>query len=175
MKKLFTVLIALILFGVGLFVFYKLGGFSDIEIRQADLGILELSGVYFVGTPTQPELRDAFASMEVIQSKQPNAQLFTLYYREPAGKVDTMEVFVGVEHRFVSEDTLQRLNIDASDVIIATVKAHRYVMPGSSKVKNEIQEYADFANMTKPVFFLDKIISPDEVQVIGLQKADRPL
>lgn len=174
MKKLFAGLIVLALIGVGFLVFYKLGGFSDIVVSQSDLGQLELSGIYFVGTPTQTELRDAFSRMEAIKNSQSEPHLYTLYYREPAGKMDTMEVFVGVEKRFVTNDTLQTLTLDASEAIVATVQAHRFVMPGPNKVKTEIQEYADFASLPRPVIFVDQIISADEVHVIGLQKADKP-
>lgn len=162
------------LIGVGFLVFYNLGGFSDILVSQTDMGQLELSGIHFQGTPTQTELRDAFSRIEAIQRNQPAAFLYTLYYSEPAGKLDTMEVFVGVEKRFVSQDTLQTLNLDASDVIVATVNAHRLVMPGPNKVKSEIQEYADLVSLPRPVIYLDKIISSEEIQVIGLKTTGRP-
>lgn len=173
MKKLFAGIILIALIGVGFLVFYKLGGFTEIVVSQSDMGQLELSGIYFQGTPTQTELRDAFSRIEAIQRNQPEAFLYTLYYSEPAGKLDTMEVFVGVEKRFVSQDTLQTLNLDASDVIVATISAHKFVMPGPNKVKSEIQEYADLVNLPRPVVYLDKIISSSEVQVIGLQNTGR--
>ena len=174
MKKLFAVLILLALIGVGFLVFNKLGGFSDIVVTQSDLGKLELSGIYFVGTPTQTELRDAFTRMEAIKNSHSEAHLYTLYYREPAGKLDTMEVFVGVEKKFVAQDMLQTLILDASEAIVATIQAHRFVMPGPTKVKNEIKEYADFASLPRPVIFVDQIISADEVRVIGIHKTGKP-
>jgi hypothetical protein len=158
-----------LIFGGGIFLFYLLGGFNSILIQTEELGQLELSGVQFRGRPQDESLRAAFQKIEELQKLHPAANIHTIYFDEPAGKMDTMEVFVGLETKWIgNDDGLKKISFDADNAIVATLRAHRFVMPGPLKVKARIGEFAKVQGLQQPDIFIDRIIGPNEVKVIGL-------
>lgn len=169
MKKKVIGIAVILVFGGGLFLFYLLGGFNSILIQTEDLGPLELSGVQFRGRPQDEALRAAFQRIEELQKLNPEAKIHTIYFDEPAGKMDTMEVFVGLETKWIREAVgLVKISFDADNAIVATLKAHRFVMPGPLKVKTRMEEFAKDQGLKQPDIFVDRIIGPNEVKVIGL-------
>lgn len=157
--------------GMSLYLFYALGGFNDIEINQTDLGTIELTGKMYRGIPGNESLKDNFIMMEELQRSHPESKLHTIYFIEPAGKLDTMEVFVGIESKWVLNNTdLTNLQFDGSSAIVASIQAHRFVMPGPNKVKNEILEFAQKNNLIEPKIFIDQIVGPEAVKVIALDQ-----
>ncbi|EOZ99125.1 hypothetical protein A33Q_0728 [Indibacter alkaliphilus LW1] len=147
------------------------GGFEEIEISSEDLGQIELVGVHYKGTPQNPELKASFEKMEQFANANPEAFLNTIYYIEPAGKLDTMEVFVGVEKQWIENvDGLDSKSFDGSDAIIASIQGHRFVMPGPKKVQKKIEAYALENNKETPDLYIDQIFSPSKVRVIGVKK-----
>lgn len=161
--------------GMSLYLFYALGGFNDIEINQTNLGTIELTGKMYRGIPGNESLKDNFMMMEELQRSHPESKLHTIYFIEPAGKLDTMEVFVGIESKWVLNNTdLTNLQFDGSSAIVASIQAHRFVMPGPNKVKNEILEFAQKNNFIEPKIFIDQIVGPEAVKVIALdQKSEK--
>lgn len=146
------------------------GGFKDIEVAKEDLGKIELVGIYYRGTPQDPGLKKAFEQMEEIANANPEAYLNTIYYIEPAGKLDTMEVFVCVEKKWAGESSaLTEKTFDGSSVIVANIQSHRFVMPGPQKVQKKIKEYAEENSLPKPDLYIDQIFSPSKVRVVGLK------
>lgn len=171
MKKKIISGVVFLIFGGAVFLFYLLGGFNSILIQSEDLGKLELSGVQFRGRPQDEALREAFQKIEELQKLNPEAKIHTIYFDEPAGKMDTMEVFVGLETKWVRNvDGLKKISFDADNAIVATLTAHRFVMPGPLKVKSRLESFAKDQGISKPKIFVDRIIGPNEVKVIGLVK-----
>ncbi|WP_089237963.1 hypothetical protein [Belliella buryatensis] len=167
MKKwLIISLILLVLMGAGLFQFHRLGGFNEVELALKSVDGLALQGISFRGTPQDDAIARVFQKMEQI-ALGADLPLHTIYYVEPAGKLDTMEVFVGVQTRVPMED-FEQLSFDADQAVVATIKAHRLVMPGPSKVKKKINQFAKGQGLAVPYLYIDKIIGPEEVQVLGL-------
>jgi hypothetical protein len=161
----------ILFFGIGVLIFYLMGGFNPIEIQTEDLGQIELSGIQFRGRPQDEALREAFEKIEVLKKLNPESTIHTIYFSEPAGKMDTMEVFVGLETKWVgTEEGLKRISFEADKAIVATLKAHRFVMPGPLKVKSRIEGYANGKKLPQPEVFVDRIIGPNEVKVIALRK-----
>ncbi len=169
MKKKVIGVIVILFFGVGILLFYLMGGFNPIKIEIQDLGQIELSGVQFRGRPQDEALREAFQRIELLKKLNPEATLHTIYYAEPAGKMDTMEVFVGLESKWIGkEEDLKKISLEADRAIVAGFVGHRYVMPGPLKVKARIEEFAKDQGLPKPEIFVDRIIGPNEVMVIAL-------
>ena len=171
MKKILIGIAVIFFFGFGFFLFQIMGGFNDIKVDLVDLGTLELSGVRYRGKPEDEALRDAFARIESMQKENQESQIHTIYYIEPAGRMDTLEVFVGLEKKWVrKEEALEELKFDANQAIVARIKAHRFVMPGPVKVKSKIIDFASKNNLTEPGIFIDRILGPDEVMVIAVKE-----
>lgn len=169
MKKKVIGGIVFLFIGGGVFLFNLLGGFNAIQIEAKDLGLIELSGIQFRGRPQDEALREAFQRIEDLKKQNPESALHTIYFSEPAGKLDTMEVFVGLESEWImNEEGLNKISLGAKSAIVATITAHRFVMPGPLKVKAKMEAFAKNNDLPKPEIFVDRIIAPNEVKVIGL-------
>jgi hypothetical protein len=157
-----------ILIGVGFYVFDDLGGFNPIELEVREISKIELTGIYYKGTPTNEKLGESFRTIENIQKNNPGSTIYTIYYIEPAGKRDTLEVFIGVEASFVMETKgYTKKTVPAGQAIIATIQRHPLVMPSPGSVKTEIETYAVNNALPQPTLFIDRIVGPTEVQVIA--------
>ncbi|PRY88926.1 hypothetical protein [Mongoliibacter ruber] len=168
-KPLISLIVLLALVAViGLYMF---GGFNDIEVAHEDLGEIELAGIYYRGTPQDPELKRAFEKIEGMANDKPEAYLNTIYYIEPAGKLDTMEVFVGLEKKWTEGISgLTEKTFDGTSAIVANIQSHRFVMPGPKKVQSKIRQYAEENSLSIPDVYIDQIFSPSKVRVVGLKK-----
>ncbi|MCH7411726.1 hypothetical protein MM239_20230 [Belliella sp. DSM 111904] len=155
-----------LLLTVGLLLFKNLGGFNEVTFTTIDEPRLVLQGLTYEGTPQDDGVRDTFKRVGEEASRR-GLPLFTLYYVEPAGKLDTMKVFVGIE----TEDALggfEQHEFSADFGIVAHVNAHRLVMPGPNRVKSKMKAHLMGQGANEPFIYLDKIIDPDSVEVIGL-------
>ena len=167
MKK--SVLLVLILFLLiigGYFVFDRLGGNTPIEIELVEKKPDNLAGKTFRGTPQDPKLRETFQQIEQAQAFNPGTKIHTIYYVEPAGKLDTMEVFVGINLPFAPED-LEGKTFEEDRYLLAKIQGSKWVMPSPEKVKAQLQDFASKNGWTLSGVYIDKIISESEVQVIA--------
>jgi hypothetical protein len=174
MKKTGIGIVLMFVLAGSLYVFYALGGFNAIQVSEMNLGEIELSGIHYRGTPQDESLRQSFLEMQRLQKSNEGAILHTIYYTEPAGKLDTMEVFVGIEKRFLPGEIEKiTLKLDASKAVIAEIKASRFVMPGPNKVKSKIKDFARSQNKPEPNLFIDQIIGPESVRVISIHQPEK--
>ena len=167
MKK--SVLLVLILFLLiigGYFVFDRLGGNTPIEIELVEKKPDNLAGKTFRGTPQDPKLRETFQQIEQAQAFNPGTKIHTIYYVEPAGKLDTMNVFVGLNLPFPTGDW-EGKSFEENRYLLAKIQGSKWVMPGPEKVKAELQEYAESKGLKLSGIFIDKIINESEIQVIA--------
>ena len=167
MKKLavFGVIVALV-FSVGYYFFIQLGGKNSIEIALIEKKPETLSGKIFTGIPQDKKLEETFKAIETLQSLNPGSKIHTIYYIEPAGKLDTMKVFVGLNIPFASGE-LESKSFAENRYLLAKVNANKWVMPGPNKVKAKLEEFAKENKLELSGIFIDKIISETEVQVIA--------
>jgi hypothetical protein len=174
MKKTIAGILILSIIAVGFYTFKALGGFNEIQISQKNLGKIELVGIHYRGTPQDESLKNSFVQIEKLQKENSGSILHTIYYIEPAGKLDTMEVFVGIERRWLEDITgKQILSLDGHEAIVAEIEANRFVMPGPNKVKSKIEEFAKSNNMPAPNVYVDQILGPEHVRVIGIYQAEK--
>ncbi|MCH7399815.1 hypothetical protein MM236_17610 [Belliella sp. DSM 107340] len=166
MKKWIIGVVILLLVSAGFLLFSHLGGFNEVEMELIHPLDLEIHGVYYRGTPQDEQLSQAFEKVSRV-AKASGIPLYTIYYIEPAGKLDTMEVFVGVESEAVYPEFESR-KFEANGAVLAKISGHRFVMPGPNKVKKKIVDFAKQSGKNSPTVFIDKIISSDEVQVIAV-------
>jgi hypothetical protein len=159
-------IILLALVGAVLFQFNKLGGFNEIMIESLSPFELQLQGLAYRGTPQDEKLGQTFEKVLKL-AKEESIPFYTIFVIEPAGKLDTMEVFVGVEvDKILSE--FEKKSFQSSQAVLAKINAHRFVMLGPNKVKNKIFKFSKENNLKSPTIFIDKIVSKDEVHVIGI-------
>ena len=167
MKKIgIAVCVLLIVFAVGYVVFDRLGGNNPISVELVNDSPEALAGKTFRGTPQDKKLSETFDSIESLLALHPGKKIHTIYYVEPAGKLDTMEVFVGLDLPFAPAE-LEAKHFTESSYLLATVKANKWVMPGPDKVKQTLQDFARENKMTLSGIFIDKIVDDAEVQVIA--------
>jgi len=167
MKKIGVGIIVLMaIFSIIYFVYDRLGGNNPIEIELIESSPSPLAGKYFKGQPQDEDLANTFKSIETLLSLNPGKKIHTIYYQEPRGKLDTLEVFVGLDLPFAPAD-LESVTFTESKYLLATIKANKWVMPGPNKVKEKLEAMARERNFTLSGIFIDKIISESEVQVIA--------
>lgn len=151
---------------IGYFIFDRLGGNATIQIELVEKKPDYLAGKTYRGTPQDPLLKETFQQIEQAQALNPGTKIHTIYYVEPAGKLDTMDVFVGLNLPFPTGD-LEGKTFAENRYLLAIIQGSKWVMPGPEKVKAKLQEYAKFNNLILSGLFIDKIISESEVQVIA--------
>ena len=167
MKKLLITAVILLILGLGGYLAYdQLGGNSPIALSTVTSPPETLAGKTFRGTPIEKGLEQAFRSIESLKSLHPGASVHTLYYIEPAGKLDTMEVFVGINLPFGAPG-MESKKFTETRYIMAQVKSNKWVMPGPNTIKEKIQEYAEANKLTLSGYYIDKIVSETEVHVIA--------
>lgn len=167
-KTSIAILVGLLLVSLPIF-YWQLGGFNPIRITIEDRGDLKLLGLTYRGTPQDPGMLGTFQQIEDIINKYPQSKLHTLYDIEPAGKLDTLEVFVGVEFQeeINEQEDLDLREIECSQVVVANIEAHRLVMPSPEKVKSQIESFATNQNISTQGIYVDKIIDDRRVEVIA--------
>ena len=167
MKKIGLAFLALIVvFAVVYVAFDRLGGNTPIIIELVEQKPESLAGKTYRGTPQDPLLKETFQQIEQAQALNPGTKIHTIYYVEPAGKLDTMNVFVGLNLPFPTGD-LEGKSFEENRYLLAKIQGSKWVMPGPEKVKAELQEYAESKGLKLSGIFIDKIINESEIQVIA--------
>ena len=166
-KKVVAVIVVLFLVSLPV-IYWQLGGFNPVSISVEERADMKLLGLTYRGTPQDPGMLGTFQKIEEIINKYPQSRLHTLYNVEPAGKLDTLEVFVGVEFQeeIYGQEELDLREIECSQVIVAEIEAHRLVMPSPEKVKSQIESFAASRSMSTQGIYVDKIIDDRRVEVI---------
>lgn len=170
MKKKIVLISITVLVAIGFYVFNEMGGFKEVKLEVSNTADINLIGRHFRGIPQDEKLRTVFQEIEKIKNDNTGAVLHTIYYAEPAGKLDTMEVFVGLESKWMENKIgYDQVSYSGENVIIASIQAHRFVMPSPLKIKNEIIGFAKHNGLPEPNVFIDQIVGFDEVKVIGIK------
>lgn len=168
MKKGIGIVIgAVILLLLG--IYWRLGGFNPVQIFVNEQEDLKLLGITYRGTPQDPGMSATFQKVEEVINRYTGSHLHTIYYTEPAGKLDTLEVFVGVEfaEEIIEKENLEVKEISCSQVVVAELQAHRLVMPNPETVKQQIEDFAKERHIPLRGIFVDKIINNNRVDVIA--------
>lgn len=167
MKRLgFFSIAFLVLFSLAYYAFDRLGGNNPIEVELIESTPPTLVGRLFKGQPQDAKLGETFQSIETLQSLNPGKKIHTIYFEEPGGKLDTMEVFVGLDLPF-GTDEFETFTFNESRYLLAKIKANQWVMPGPGKVKAKLKEVAKERNLSLSGVFIDRIISDTEVHVLS--------
>ena len=157
----------LVVFGVG--IYWWLGGFNSVEMSIRDRNNVKLLGLTYRGTPQDEGMVGTFQKVEQLLKNSPHSSLHTIYYTEPAGKLDTLQVFVGIEWLDTFEDKgdFEVKEISCSRVIVAEMDAHRLVMPTPKSVKAQIESFARENGLALQGVYVDQIIDRTRVNVIA--------
>ena len=167
MKKISVVGIAILaILCLAYIAFDRLGGNNPIQVELVEGPPPSLVGRSFVGQPQDEELVKIFKSIETLQSLNPGKKIHTIYFQEPAGKLDTMEVFVGLDLPFAPAD-LETKSFTEIRYLLATISGNKWVMPGPNRVKSKLEESAKELNLSLSGVFIDRIVSDTVVQVIA--------
>ncbi len=167
MKKLLIAAIVFLILGLGGYLaFDQLGGNRPVELSLEAKSPDALSGQTFRGTPVDKGLEQLFQKIQSTQKLHPGAKLHTIYYTEPAGKLDTLEVFAGINLPFGAPD-LELKEFSEGRYILAKVTGSKWVMPSPETIKEKIQEYAAANKLALSGYYIDKIVSETEVHVIA--------
>ena len=167
MKKLLIAALVMLILGLGGYLIYdQLGGNRPVELSLEAKSPDTLSGQTFRGTPVDKGLEQLFQKIQTTQKLHPGAKLHTIYYTEPAGKLDTLEVFAGINLPFGAPD-LELKEFSEGRYILAKVTGNKWVMPSPETIKEKIQDYAKANKLTLSGYYIDKIVSETEVHVIA--------
>ncbi|WP_268035488.1 hypothetical protein [Algoriphagus sp. PAP.12] len=161
-----AMLVAVVIITGSYILFNKLGGDNPVEISLIKKNPESLTGIYYIGTPQDEKLKKAFEEVETQKSLHPGTYLHTIYEVEPAGKLDTMRVFIGLNQALSGENFESRI-FQEKQYLLAKIQSSSWVMPGPEKVKEQLLSFADSAKLTLSGVFIDKIITDNEVHVIA--------
>jgi hypothetical protein len=147
--------------------YHQLGGFRPVDLVLVECADLELVGKEFRGPPQDKRLSATFMEVEDVRVSHPGVVLHTIYYMEPAGKRDTMHLFVGVLKTSFHNGipSMIEKQVTCSQAVVAKINAHRFVMPSPLRVKQEIIEYASQHGVGLQGIFVDKLIDDSHVEV----------
>jgi hypothetical protein len=166
-KKLLIVTVILTVFiGFGYWGFDQLGGNNPVVIELVNKKPESLLGNTFVGIPQDVRLAKIFEETLTQKSLKTGTFLHTIYEIEPAGKLDTMKVFVGI-NQLLPEEGFELKTFEEDRYLLAIITGSSWVMPGPKTIKAELENYAAENNLTLTGIFIDKIIREDEVHVIA--------
>lgn len=146
--------------------FEKLGGNNPIAIQKIETTPESLAGKTYSGIPQDEKLALIFEEIETQKGLHPGTFIHTIYEVEPAGKLDTMIVFVGINQALPLGD-LEFRKFEEQSYLLAKITGNRWVMPGPDTVKAALENYAKENGLILSGVFIDKIILEDEVQVIA--------
>ncbi|MBD8489863.1 hypothetical protein IFO69_13980 [Echinicola sp. CAU 1574] len=165
--KIAAIIVGVIaLLGFGAFVY--LGGFEEIPFRVEEVGDVRLYGLTYRGTPQDEGLKQTFEKVEGLKQSNPSAVLHTIYMIEPAGKLDTMQVFVGLDRLENSDGgNWEEKVIFVKSAVVADLKFNKLVMPRPAKVKDGIKGFAKEEGLALQGIYIDRLIAEDHVQVIA--------
>jgi hypothetical protein len=168
MQKTYLIILFVAFGVISLIIYNKLGGFKEINVEKIELSPLRLKGLYFKGTPIDPALEATFQEVHHAANQTKESSLYTLYLIEPAGKTDTMHVFVGLENlKNNLPEHWEELNFPEGTYLSSFLEAHPLVMPSPQKVKEAINSYSENNKITKPKIFIEKIQNKNQVQVLA--------
>lgn len=164
LKILLWVVVISLLIGLG---YAQLGGFRPIDLALVECTDLKLVGVEYKGTPQDEMLANSFRNLENTKLDNPGAILHTIYYVEPAGKRDTMHVFVGVQRAALqgSVSAMTEKEVTCRRAVVAKISAHRFVMPSPVRIKERIKEFASSKGVVLQEIFVDKLLDDSNVEV----------
>lgn len=168
MKKIILATIAfLVILAIGgYWGFVKLGGNAPINIQLIGDKPASLAGVTYRGTPGNKELGEIFEKMETQKGLNPGSFLHTIYEIEPAGKLDTMVVFVGI-NQVLPIEGFEFRSFENESYLLAKIKSNKWVMPSPDTVKEKLEAFAKNNQVELSGTYIDKIISQEEIQVIA--------
>lgn len=146
--------------------FDHLGGNTPVEIHLIKQKPASLAGKTYRGTPQDDELGKTFEDIESLKGINPGSYLHTIYEIEPAGKLDTMVVFIGINNP-LPINGLEFKTFEEDSYLLATVKSNRWVMPSPKKVQQRLKEFARENKLRLSGVFIDKIVSEEEIRVIA--------
>ncbi len=168
MKKriLFGLAFLVSLFAVGIWGYIYLGGNNPVVIEYIPNSPESLAGRTFEGTPQDPKLQELFEEIQLQKSLKPGTFLHTIYEVEPAGKRDTMRVFVGINQTVPLLDQ-EFKTFESEGYLIAKITGNSWVMPGPDTIKEKLKSFAEEDGLELSGIFIDRIISENEVHVIA--------
>lgn len=166
-KNLGIGLLTLVLLSlVGVWTFSKFAVDSPIEIELIDQKPETLTGVTFTGIPQDKQLSKNFEQMEELKKANPNSSIHTIYEVEPAGKLDTMILFVGI-NIISNSDDLEVRTFEENRFLLSKIIGSSWTMPSPLSVQDKMKAYASENDLQLSGVFIDKIISDREVHVIA--------
>lgn len=165
-KLLIGAIILSLLIGFGYWGFDQLGGNNPVRIELVNKSPETLLGKTFIGTPQDEKLAKLFKEILKEKSLRSGTFLHTIYETEPAGKLDTMKVFVGI-NQLLPEEGFELKTFEEDSYLVAVITGSSWVMPGPKTIKAKLENYAAENNLKLTGIFIDKIIEENEVHVIA--------
>ncbi len=169
MKLVITTVIIVLIAGILVYFYARLGGFNPIETSLVTCTDFKLMGKMYRGTPQDSNLPETFKEVEGYKKEKGKGELFTIYDTEPAGKLDTLQLFVGLEHQKgdpIPQDWIT-VTIPCDQAVLASVSSHRLVMPSPKKVKTNIVNFAKNNHFDLEGDFIEKLINDRNVEILA--------
>ncbi|MDN4165974.1 hypothetical protein QWY31_10705 [Cytophagales bacterium LB-30] len=143
MKKFLV--IALLIFGVGLAIFYALGGFNPIQISETQAPAPFLVGQRFEGRYTDQRLSEHFFAAKAWKDKEAvNGTLAVVFYNDPEKAKGQSYNFTGLATADTSKipSGYEVIPYPAQRLLQARIEANSLVFPRPKTVQKELQAYA---------------------------------
>lgn len=150
MRKLSIITLAVlaVLLCIGVFYYYKLGGFNPPEIKIINAPSYIIAGKPYVGKMTTKEFAALFTEAEVlVEKKELEGLVCGIFYNNPEKENDTIDAFIGL----IIKDSTKTLPVGYSyrylkgrKIVQAHIKSHLLVSPS---IYTDIQDFAKEKNI----------------------------
>lgn len=166
MKKF--LLVALVIFSIGLIIFYSLGGFNPIQISETKAPAPYLVGQRFEGRYTDQRLSEQFFEAKSWKDKEGlDGTLAVIYYNDPEKAKGQSYNFTGLALADTSQVPAgyEVIPYPAERLLQARIEANSLVFPRPKTVQKELQNYADANSLTLDTLSIELYYSDRELVV----------
>ncbi|MEM9327936.1 MAG: hypothetical protein AAGA85_19885 [Bacteroidota bacterium] len=146
-KALYGAVIAVLLFVIGLSVYYLIGGFEKVTILYQEGERRSVVGKYYKGYYAHPDLEDLWeASRELVRQRAIPGQLAVVNYDNDSLDNDEVEQFIGVMIEGGMAEVppdFEVLEIDMTHQLRVFLPMHPMVRPRPRKMERMLAEFAN--------------------------------
>ncbi len=169
MKLTLTTFIILVCTGIFVFFYDRMGGFAPIEPSVVPCSDITLVGKLYRGTPQDKGLSETFKEVEDYKKGKCGSNLYTMYEIEPAGKLDTLQLFVGLEGQMNDPIPAGWISkaVSCKEAVSVQLTSHRMVMPSPRKVRDAILDFAEKYQLRVEEPFIEKLINERNVEILA--------
>jgi DNA gyrase inhibitor GyrI len=154
---------------VGLFVYYYLGGFNEVDIELVETEEYIIAGYSYHGPYDQDVLQDLFFQVkEYVEADVLKGIITVLNYDSAVTEADSIHQLIGVRLQAEPLNKPQEVvleTIPAGRAVRATIRAHPLVMPNPESILEQVRSFAVKNNLELKALSIEQYVESEEIWV----------